>query len=329
MGRKLSIARVWIVWATFLLSCFLVIPFQNPLVRIPVEIVAYSLPLFVVWVFVRKQGFWKSIRMKRKNIGKSISISLALLLVFSLLIEGTNLVVLHFMGKSQEEVKREIENYLEKQTPQWYPKYLLVGSFFPIAFCEEAVFRGFVLWTLISFGPVASILTSSFLHAFLHLWYLHMGVAPLLFTQALLLFISFGIAGYLSENITGPILMHGFIDFLSVLGYFNQEIADAIQAALFFLGAFCLFGLLLSHMRARLERRIQREIQARVELNLSRLEQMRDGLRKMLAEIRRRYRRGRMSKQDFLRLKATYERRIREVERILNLQKEPTKSTRA
>jgi hypothetical protein len=82
-------------------------------------------------------------------------------------------------------------------------------------------------------------------------------------------------------------------------------------------------------MRVRLERRIKREMESQLELNLNRLRRMRDGLKKMLTEIKRRYRRGEIKEEDFLRLKTTYERRIKEVDRVLNRQRERTKSVRA
>jgi membrane protease YdiL (CAAX protease family) len=329
MEQRPSIAGVWVVWIVFFLCCGLVIPSQNPLVRIPAEILAYSLPLFAVWVFVRKHGFWKSIRITREKVSQSIFLSLALFLVFSLVIEGVNVGILHFMGKSEEEARREMEKYLENRTPAWYQKYLLVGSFFPVAFSEEAVFRGFVLWTLIPFGPVVSILASSILHLSLHLWYLDLEIAPLLFVQAFLLFICFGMASYLSGNIVGPILMHGLVNSLSVMAHFSKVAVEVIQAAIFFLGAISLFSLLMSYMRVRLERRIKKEMESQLELNLSRLRRMREGLRKMLTEIKRRYRRGEIKEEDFLRLKATYERRIKEVDRVLNRQKERTRSVQA
>jgi membrane protease YdiL (CAAX protease family) len=326
MREALSVLLVWLV---FLLSSGLAFPSENPLVRVPTEVIAYSLPLLFVWLLVRGRGFWNSVRLGRKNLGRSIYLSLALLVVFSLLVQGASALTLHLMGKSDEEAKREMENYLENQTPGWYPKYLLFGSFFPVAFCEEAVFRGYILWTLAPHGPATSILASSFLHLSLHLWYLKMEIAPLLFVQALLLFIWFGLVSYWSGNIVGTILMHGLVNFLSVLGGFSEVAASAVQTALVCLGGICLFSFLLSRMRVRLERKVYREMQNQLELNLGRLGRMREGLRRMLAEIRRRYRRGEMGRQDFLRLEAIYKKRIGEVEKVLNLQRGPTKSARA
>jgi membrane protease YdiL (CAAX protease family) len=321
---------VLLVWLVFLLSCGLAFPSGNPLVRIPTEILAYSLPLLFIWFLVRGRGFWKSVRVGRKNLGRSIYLSLALLVIFSLVIQAASAATLRLMGKSEEEAKREMENYMENQTPGWYSRYLLFGSFFPVAFCEEAVFRGYVLWTLAPLGPATSILASSVLHLSLHIWYLQVGgIAPLLFVQALLLFVWFGLVSYWSGNIVGTILMHGLVNFLSVLGGFSEAAAGAVQMALICLGAICLFDLLLSHMRLRFKRRVYREMQSQLELNLGRLRQMREGLKKMLAEIRKRYRRGEMGRQDFLRLEAAYKRRIEEVERVLNPQKGPTKSARA
>ena len=322
MKRGPSIASVWIVWIAFFLSCGLVIPSQNPLVKIPSEILAYCVPLFVVWALARKQGFWKSIKVTRENLSRSISLSLALVLVFSLLIRVANAGILHFMGKSEEVARQEMENYLKNRAPSWYQKYLLAGSFFPVAFCEEAVFRGFILWTLVSLGPTISILTSSLLHLSLHLWYLELEIAPLLFVQAFLLFICFGIVSYLSGNIVGTILMHGLMNFISVMACFSKTASSAILAAVFFLGAICLFNLLLSHLRIRLLQKMRREMESQLQTNIGLLKRMKNGLKKMLAEIKRRYRKGEIKEQDFRRLKLAYERRIKEVQRVLNQQKE-------
>ena len=326
----MRVLSVLLVWLAFLLSCGLAVPSENPLVRIPTEILAYSLPLLLIWFLVRGRGFWRSIRVERKNLGRSLYLSLALLVVFFLIIQAASVATLHFMGKSEEEAKREMENYMENQTPSWYPRNLLLGSFFPVAFCEEAVFRGYVLGTLAPFGLATSVLASSFLHLSLHIWYLKVGgIAPLLFVQALLLFVWFGLVSYWSGNIVGTILMHGLVNFLSVLRGFSEAAAGAIQVALICLGAICLFDLLLSYMRVRFKRRVYREMQSQLELNLGRLRRMREGLKKMLAEIKKRYRRGEMGREDFLRLEAVYKRRIEEVERVLNLQRGPTKSARA
>ncbi|MEM2419082.1 MAG: hypothetical protein QXQ45_02580, partial [Candidatus Hadarchaeales archaeon] len=78
----------------------------------------------------------------------------------------------------------------------------------------------------------------------------------------------------------------------------------------------------------RFERKLREQMELNLQMNLRKLERMRDGLKKMLAEIKKRYRRGEMEEKDFLRLRATYERRIEEVERVLSSRKERKESVR-
>lgn len=320
-------ATVLLVWLVFLLSSMLAVPSPNPWVRIPSELLVYLLPLAFIWHLTRK-GFWKSIQLRRENLSGSLLWALALFVVFSLLVSAASAGVLKLMGKSERESREEFENYMRTQAPHWYRYYLLPASFFPIAFSEEAVFRGYVLQTLLPLGPTASILISSFLHLSLHFWYLDLEVAPLLFMQAFLLFTWFGLVSYLSRNITGAILMHGLTNFLSILWGFSQTAASAIQTVLLILGCFSIFVLVLSHLGRRFERKLREQMELNLQVNLRKLERMRDGLKKMLAEIRKRYRRGEMKEKDFLKLKATYERRIEEVERVLSSRKERKESVR-
>jgi len=319
-------AKVLLVWLVFLLSSMLAVPSPNPWLRIPSELLVYLLPLAFIWHLTRK-GFWKSIRLTRENLSGSILWALALFVVFFLLLGMASAAVLKLMGKSEQESREEFENYIKAQ-PQWYRYYLLPASFFPIAFSEEAVFRGYVLQTLLPLGPAASILISSLLHLSLHLWYFDLEAAPLLFVQAFILFTWFGLVSYLSRNITGAILMHGLTNFLSILWGFSQTAASAIQTALLILGCFSIFVLVLSHLGRRFERKLREQMELNLQMNLRKLERMRDGLKKMLAEIKKRYRRGEMEEKDFLRLRATYERRIEEVERVLSSRKERKESVR-
>lgn len=324
-----GLVRSFFIWLIFLLSVSLVIPSTNPFVRIPSEIFSYMLPVVIVWLLVRREGFVKSVGLEKKNLKHSVIWVLALFFVFIGIVGLVVDACLRMMGLEKEAVRAEFENYLKKQ-PNWYRSYLLVGSFFPIAFSEELVFRGFIQADLAaSVGSVSAILLSSFLHAALHFWYFQLSAGTVFFLQAFLFFIWFGVVRHISHNISGCILMHGLINVLSVLklfGEFGLKVSEMLTLVLLFSSFVCVLLLFMGHLRKSTEERIRQYNERKIDVTFMRLERMRNGLKHMLSQIRMKYRRGEMRKEDFLRLKSIYERRIAEVEKVLSLQKGRLKS---
>ncbi len=314
--------RTWyipIVWLSFFLACRLIYPSNNPLIRIPNEILCYLLPLLVIWTFARRE-FWRSVGLRRSNLKSSLLWSFSLYVVFSVVLVGVTSLTLHLTGMTSEQVREEIEHYMRMTTPSWYTGYLLVASFFPIAFSEELVFRGYILSLLRPFGPL-SILIPAALHASLHLWYLHLSIAPLLFLQAFILFVWYGLIVYLSGNVFGAVLMHGLIDFISNLSRINEDYAMGVNTACLLLGIVSTMILLMSHFRRKMEAAIKAGFEERLQMNIQRLKRMHKGLKVMLRRIQRRYERGEISKGEYWRLTDIYTQRIREVEQILSRQR--------
>ena len=164
-----------------------------------------------------------SLGIKGNGTTKSVLWSFALLPLFIVIglmtmTLGNFLVTVSTLGFSNQ------------QFPVWYMWYQIISSFFPVAFVEEAIARGYILDRLMYqhpsslAGALPAILLSSLLFTLYHLpTYLrsYPSQIPLIGIQAINVFLISVVLGVAyvrarTGNIIGPILVHFLLDAMPI-----------------------------------------------------------------------------------------------------------------
>ena len=264
----------------------------------------YLLPLLLVFHLTRREGFWSSAGVRRRGLLPGLTWLFALFLLFSILLGIYGEAAARLVGKDPGE---EVFERMKEQFPPWYFAYFALASFFPVALTEEVVFRGFILRELLPLGVARAVLLSSALHSLSHLWYLDLGPSGLtMFGSAFLFFVWMGAVYAKTGNLVPTILMHGLNNAsLSLRFFWGEEATSALSTLLLFLGWFSLLHLLLSRGVRR-----GRPPRARVERRVSRAE----GIRRMMERLDTFRREGKISEEEWRRLKEVYRERLRELE---------------
>lgn len=215
------------------------------------QVFTYSLTLAVVYLHAtrfEKVKFWPSVGVRKKNWSKSIIWAFALSVVFTL--------VLYFYWVGvQSALGSDPQGSLGKffaGSPDWYFVYLGIAFFFPVAFTEELVFRGFMIERFRSKGAMMAVSLSALLFASLHIWYLSFGLgAGLAFLGGIFLIgIWWGIAYFKTGNILGLILAHGIFNSATTVNYFWGIGGVALlQSLVFVAGVACILYLVFLYLR--------------------------------------------------------------------------------
>ncbi len=311
---------ILIVW----LSCFLAlglvgliaIELESPYGSIVGEWIGYVLPLLLIFGFLRgeKRKFWSAVGVKKRGLGLGFVWILALLVVFTFILTAYQEVALRIVGKDPGE---EVFNRMRRELPDWYFAYLMVSSFIPVALSEELVFRGFILERLIHRGAIFAILSTSAMHSSVHLWYLNFGIPGLtMFGSAFLFFCWMGIAYTKSRNTVAPVFMHGLNNsFISIRFFFGEGTVRMFSELIFLVGWICLMYLAFRHL-SKMAKKKTREKEAksmRPSDQKMRMEYMLHGLEEMMERLKSFKKEGKISAEEYERLKTDYLERIREI----------------
>lgn len=169
-----------------------------------------------------------SVGLKREGFAKSVLWTLALI-PFFLIIYLLLMMFSYFLGPvsfPQSSVPSG------GQIPAWYPYYMMIYSFFPVAVVEEAFARGYMLDRLMPEHPssltkaLPAIIISSLLFTLYHLpSYLRVYSFSLPWATALLLgnvfpwsiALSIAYVRARTRNILGPVLIHFLVDSIPII----------------------------------------------------------------------------------------------------------------
>jgi membrane protease YdiL (CAAX protease family) len=267
--------------------------------------VGYLLPLLLVFHLTRRKGFWSSAGVGRRGLLPGLSWLFALLLLFSFLLGVYGEAVARLVGEDPGE---EVFDRMREQFPPWYFAYFALASFFPVALTEEVVFRGFILRELLPLGAARAVLLSSAMHSLSHLWYLELGLPGLtMFGSAFLFFLWMGTVYAKTGNLIPTVLMHGLNNAsLSLRFFWGEEAVSSLSTLLLFLGWFSLLHLLLSRrVRGKRPREGGGE-----ERKVSGAE----GIRRMMERLDAFRREGKISEEEWRRLREVYRSRLKELE---------------
>ena len=306
MGRIRSPGAVLAVWS----ACFAGMGISGWLgggslvLSLVGDWVGYLLPLLLVLHLTRRKGFWSSAGVRRRGLLPGLTWLFALFLLFSILLGIYGEAAARLVGKDPGE---EVFERMREQFPPWYFAYFALASFFPVALTEEVVFRGFILRELLPLGAARAILLSSAMHSLSHLWYLELGLPGLtMFGSAFLFFLWMGTVYAKTGNLVPTILMHGLNNAsLSLRFFWGEEATSALSTLLLFLGWFSLLHLLLS-------RRVGRE-RPREGGGEERGVSGAEGIRRMMERLDAFRREGKISEEEWRRLKEVYRERLREL----------------
>lgn len=214
--------------------------------------VTFATAFGIVYLHVtrfERRKLWPSVGLRREKMVDSIVWVFALSVIFTGLIYFYWSAVEILTGIDPESTVRGFFGAAE----DWYFIYLGLAFFFPVAFTEEIVFRGFMIERFSGLGGTAAIAISGALFASLHLWYLSFGAVGLFFMVGLFLIaVWWGIAYYKTRNVAGLILFHGLYNLTqpgTVMEHFWPEGGAAMQAAMFIFGVVCLGYLLFRYLR--------------------------------------------------------------------------------
>ncbi|MEM3401921.1 MAG: CPBP family intramembrane glutamic endopeptidase [Candidatus Hadarchaeales archaeon] len=193
--------------------------------------------------------FWPSVGVKREKMLDSVIWVFALSVIFTVIIYFYWSVVQLFVGANPESMMRGFFG----ASADWYFIYLGFAFFFPVAFTEEIVFRGFMIERLSVLGGTKAIAASAALFASLHLWYLSFGPTGIFFLGGLFLIaLWWGIAYYRTRNVFGLILFHGLYNIVqpgTVMEHFWPEGGMALQSLMFIFGVICLGYLIYLYLK--------------------------------------------------------------------------------
>lgn len=267
--------------------------------------VGYLLPLLAVFHFSRRGRFWSSVGVRKEGLLPGLVWLFALFLLFFLLLGAYGEVMARLVGEDPgEEVFSRMESL-----PGWYFAYFALASFLPVALAEEVVFRGFILREFLPLGMVRAVLLSSAMHSATHLWYLDFGLpGATMFGSAFLFFVWMGLVYSKTGNLLAPILMHGLNNAsLSLRFFWGEGVVAALYTLFLLLGWVSFLHLLLSRRVSRVER----PPEGVVEGNRMRA---REGIKRMMERLDSFRREGKLSEEEWRRLREVYRARLEELE---------------
>ncbi len=213
--------------------------------------VTYSVALLIAYLhvtrFERRKRFWESVGLRRENALWSVVWVFALSVIFTALLYIYWQAIQLFTGTNPQQ---EIQGFFSG-SDEWYYAYLGFAFFFPVAFTEETIFRGFMIERFLVKGPTIAIALSSLLFASLHLWYASFGLTALpLYGGLFLLALWWGFVYYKTRNIVGLILFHGLYNSGLVVEHFWSSSARALlESGIFVFGVACLGYLAYLYLR--------------------------------------------------------------------------------
>jgi membrane protease YdiL (CAAX protease family) len=210
----------------------------------------YAVALLLVYLHVtrlERRRFWGSVGIRRENFRSSI------VWVFALSVVFTAILYFYWQGVyvlTGTDPQQEIRGFFGG-SEDWYFAYLAFAFFFPVAFTEELVFRGFMIERFLAKGPFAAIGLSSLLFASLHLWYVSFGVVALsLYGGLFLVAVWWGTVYYKTRNILGLVIFHGLFNLWMVVEHFWFAQGRAVlESAIFVFGVVCLGYLVFLYLK--------------------------------------------------------------------------------
>lgn len=188
----------------------------------------------IIVFFVIFLAFWEerrslidifsSVGLRRKGSVKSLFWSIALLPLFLIIISFLMIMLNYFLGPTQMFGSSGSST---SEVPLWYPYYMIMYSFFPVAVVEESIGRGYILDRLMPEHPSSlvkaspAILLSSLMFTLHHLpsYLMAYSFSPI-WTAALLacnvfpwsIFLSIAYVRAGVRNVIGPVLIHFLAD---------------------------------------------------------------------------------------------------------------------
>lgn len=224
--------------------------------------ITFSTALAVVYLHVTRfegEKFWPSVGLRRANAFRSLVWVFALWVIFSIALFFYWGGVKSLMGTDPQQ---EIQKFF-KGAPDWYFIYLGFAFFFPVAFTEELIFRGFMIERFAVKGPVIAIALSAFLFTSLHLWYATFGVAAIpLYGGLFILSLLWGIVYWKTRNLFGLIVFHGLFNLgVTVTHFWGEGAGMMLGSAMFVAGVICILYLVFIYLRrlfAEMERLVRK-----------------------------------------------------------------------
>jgi membrane protease YdiL (CAAX protease family) len=190
-------------------------------------IIVFFVTFLALWEKRRSlTDIFSSVGLKRKGSGKSLLWGVALFPLITIIVSLLMLILSYFIGPSP---LLQGSGPSTGQAPAWYPYYMIMYSFFPVAVVEEAIGRGYVLDRLMPQHPsslteaLPAIILSSLLFTLYHLpSYLMLYSFSVAWTFALLAGSVFPFSVALSityvqaksRNVLGAVLIHFLADSL-------------------------------------------------------------------------------------------------------------------
>ncbi|MEW6592337.1 MAG: type II CAAX endopeptidase family protein [Candidatus Hadarchaeota archaeon] len=213
------------------------------------HIATYSVALIIVFLHVtrfERKKFWPSVGVRREGMMSSVVWVFALSVIFTGILYIYWGVVSAVMGSDPQQAIRGFF----APGPDWYFIYLSFAFFFPVAFTEELVFRGFTLERFSAKGAVKGVILGSFLFSSLHLWYASFGGAALpLYGGLFLVALWWGIVYMKTRNIFGLILFHGLFNLGTAVEHFWVWGRVILESSMFIIGVSCLGYLTFKYLR--------------------------------------------------------------------------------
>lgn len=300
MGRVRRPGAVLAVWSSCFAGILIARLLEGAGLLVVGDWVGYLLPLLLVFHFARG---WSSVGVRREGLLPGFVWLFALSLLFLLLLGLYGEAAARLVGEDPGE---EVFSRMKESLPEWYFAYFALASFLPVALAEEVVFRGFILRELLPLGAIRAILLSSAMHSATHLWYLDFGLPGVtMFGSAFLFFVWMGAVYARTGNLVAPILMHGLNNAsLSLRFFWGEGAVGTLYTLLLFLGWFSFLHLLLSRKGGQGEEERRREER----------EERRRGIERMMERLDSFRREGKLSEEEWRRLKEVYRARLRELE---------------
>jgi membrane protease YdiL (CAAX protease family) len=212
--------------------------------------ITFSVALGVVYLHVtRFEGvkFWPSVGVRRENLVRSVIWVFALSVIFTIVLSIYWTGIQSLTGTDPQEAIREFF----KGAPDWYFIYLGIAFFFPVAFTEELVFRGFMIERFMVKGAVRAIVLSALLFTSLHLWYATFGAVSIaLYGGLFMIAVWWGIVYYKTRNIFGLVLFHGLFNLGTTAEHFWGLWGRTIlESAMFIVGVVCILYVVFIYLR--------------------------------------------------------------------------------
>jgi membrane protease YdiL (CAAX protease family) len=212
--------------------------------------ITFSVALVVVYLHVtRFEGvkFWPSVGVRRENLLRSLVWVFSLSVVFSIILSIYWAGVQSVMGGDPQEA---IQRFF-RGAPDWYFIYLSVAFFFPVAFTEELVFRGFMIERFLVKGAAKAIALSALLFTSLHLWYAGFGAVSVpLYGGLFMVSVWWGIVYYKTRNIFGLVIFHGLFNLgMTVEHFWGIGGRAALESAVFVVGVVCILYVVFLYLK--------------------------------------------------------------------------------